>query len=394
MSHHLHGHVSSTGRVSSARRASWWAVAVTVLSIALPATAGAQTFGPNLSTLEPNNEVGCEVDPFLGEPIKATSCTWSSNVPLGEDATNPNGAQIPPGGDGTIGQVSVKVGPTTGPMQVEVLREELEFVEVGTPHVHARVSCCDAIEQSQVFTPTANSITNETVDLPVEVEEHPNPQTGLLTADILGLSVLADKVPVPAVDERALSVFDQAGTDAWAPAITEGQVLADEATGYLVLMDAVWTPTPSSPPVAKPTPTPIPTPIAAPIPTPVAVPTVSFPSAGMLARIKGANALVSLDCGAGTACDGTVSLQSAPTGQIAAVAARHKGKHRRKSQVVTYASSSFGLAAGQSQAVDAKLSSAGKQLARRHKRLRVWINVRLTDAKSGQVISHAVTLKF
>lgn len=302
---------------------------------------------------------------------------------------------IPPGGDGTISQVSVKVGPTTGPMQVEVLREELEFVEVGTPSVHARVSCCDAIGQSQVFTPTANSITNEAVDLPVEVEEHPNPQTGLLTADILGLSVLADKVPVPAVDERALSVFDQAGTDAWAPAITEGQqVLADEATGYLVLMDAVWTPTPSSPPVAKPTPTPTPTPIAAPGPTPVAVPTVSFPSAGMLARIKGANALVSLDCGADTACDGTVSLQSARAGQIAAVAARGKGKNRRKSQVVTYASGSFGLAGGQSQAVGAKLSSAGKQLARKHKRLRVWINVGLTDAKSGNVISHAVTLKF
>jgi hypothetical protein len=368
---------------------------VAALAIALPATAGAQTFGPNLSTLEPNNEVGCEVDPFLGESIKATSCTWSSNVPLGEDATNPNGAQNPPNGDGTISQVSVKVGLTTVPMQVEVLREELEFVEVGTPNVHARVSCCKAIEQSQVFTPAANSITNEPVDLPVEVEEHPNPQTGLLTADILGLSVLADEVPVPAVDEHALSVFDQAGTDAWAPAITAGQqVLADEATGYLVLMDAVWTPTPSAPPVSNPNPTPISTPIAAPSPTPMVVPTVSFPSAGTLARIKGANALVSLDCGAGTACDGTVSMQSAPTGQIAAVAARRKGKKRRNSQVVTYASGSFDLAAGQSQAVGAKLSSAGKQLARKHKRLRVWINVRLTNAKSGKVISHAVTLKF
>ncbi|HXB65708.1 MAG TPA: hypothetical protein VNV42_12635 [Solirubrobacteraceae bacterium] len=373
---------------------------MTVLWIALPATAGAQTFGPNLSTLEPDNKVGCEVNPFLGGPIAASSCTWSSNVPLGEDATNPNGAQIPPGGDGTISQVSVKVGPITGPMQVEVLREELEFVEVGTPNVHARVSCCDAIEQSQVFTPTANSITSEAVDLPVEVEEHPNPQTGLLTADILGLSVLSDKVPVPAVDERALLVLDQAGTDAWAPAITQGQqVLADEQTGYLVLMDAVWNPAPSATPIATPTPTPAPTPKSSAAPP---VPTLSFP-AGALARIKGTGALVNLDCGAAAACDGTVRIQSAPGGQAAAVlkaarAAGHKGHKRtakhHKSAVITYASGSFSLAAGQSQAVDAKLSSTGKQFARKHKRLKVWVVVTLSNTTPAKVSSQAVTLKF
>jgi hypothetical protein len=146
------------------------ALGLALLALALPAVAGAQsTFGPNLSQLEPNNKVGCEVDPFLGGFTGAPSCTWSSNVALGEDATNLNGAQIPPAGKGTVSQVTVKVGPVTGPMQVVVLREVLEFVEVGTPNVHARVSCCDAIEQSQEFTPAPDAVTSESVNLPVEV---------------------------------------------------------------------------------------------------------------------------------------------------------------------------------------------------------------------------------
>ncbi|HVR06028.1 MAG TPA: hypothetical protein VMS02_08295 [Solirubrobacteraceae bacterium] len=385
-------------------------LAVCLLALAVTASCAlgaAQTFGPDLSKFAPNNEVGCEVDPFVTSFVtNAPSCTWSSNVALGEDSTNPNGAQIPPAGDGTISQVSIKVGATTGPMQVVVLREELEFVEVGTPNVHAKVSCCDAIEQSQVFTPTADTTTSESVDLPVEVEETPNPQTGLLSADILGLSVLAQHVPVPAADERSLSVLDQPGTDAWEPAMTQGkQELADEQTGYLVLMDALWSPTGTAPAGGGPpantpqtpakTTTPTPTPIVNPAPP---TPILSFPVGGALASIKHGHVAVTLGCGAGASCQGTVRLQSQPAGQAGAVArlAKRGGKkkHKRKPAVVTYASGNFDLAAGSSQAVAAKLSGSGKQLARRHEHRTVWINVTLTDTTPAQVSSHAVTLTF
>jgi hypothetical protein len=214
--------------------------------------------------------------------------------------------------------------------------------------------------------------------------------------------VLADHVPVPAVDERGLSPFDQPGTDAWEPAITQGrQVLADESTGYLVLMDGVWnqasgsssTSTSTTSSSSSPAPAPAPVP---PAPPPPPRPLLMFPAGNMLARIKGGNALVKLSCVA-AACDGTVRLQSAPAAQAAAAhaAGDAKGKKKHKAApVVTYASTNFSLPAGVSQAVDAKLSGAGRQLARRHKRLRVWLNVTLANTTPATISSRALTLTF
>jgi hypothetical protein len=369
-----------------------------LLACALPANAGAQTtFGADLSQA-PNVTFGCETQPF--EPPVATgasSCTWTTAA---TSEARPSQALEPPEGKGTISQISLRVGPHTGPMKVVIMRLLLEFVDIGTEDVHAEISCCADIGESQSFTPNANAVTTVPVNLPVEVEGSVTP--GLKVDDLVGLSVLESGVPIPAVDEKGGSIFEEPTDFDEFPAMQLGGTqLAGDPRGFQLAMDAVWNPVGSSP-TATPTSTTTATstPTSASTPTP-ALPTLGFP-VGTLAHIKGANALVDLSCGASAACDGTVRLQSAPAGQAGAVGtiakngAKKQKKDRKKKQapVVTYASGSFNLAAGKTQAVDAKLSSSGKTLARRHKRLKVWINVTLSNTTPAKVSSRAVTLTF
>jgi hypothetical protein len=352
------------------------------------AASGPMTFGPDLATLDVSNTNDCSVDPLIlwpGNPnTGAPSCTWTST-----DPTNPNGGQLPPG-DGTVSQVSVKVGAVTGPMQVVIMRAE--FQEVDIPYIHYQISCCTDVGESAPFTPAANSITTEPVNLPVLVGDSDG-APGQYIADFVGLSVLEDGVPVPAADETTLSpTNDQPATEIEEPAMQDnGQPqLADDGTGYLVAMDGVWVPNSTAP--TPPTPTP-----PAPVPVPPVVngagtlltPLFSFPSASTLARVSGNNALVQLACGAGgAACKGTLSIQSAKArgGAGAHIAGAAK--------VVTYASGSFALTAGEHQAVKAKLSRMGRSLASRHKRLKVWINVTLNGASTPTIMSRQVTLRF
>lgn len=370
-----------------------------VLAVALvcatgPSVAQAQdtpvTFGPDLSQLVVNNTNDCTVDPLIlppGNPYTgAPSCTWTSS-----DPTNSLGGQLPPGGNGTISQVMIKVGAVTGPMQVVIM--QAEFQQVDVPYVHYIISCCTDVGQSAPFTPAADAISTEPVNLPVEVDTTPNPANGLQTVDLVGLSVLEDGVPVPAADETTLAPeYDQPTLDVEEPAMQDNGVpqLADDGTGYLVAMDSVWVP--QSP--GAPTPGPNPT---APGPNPTApstagglglTPVFSFPSTGTPARVSGQNALVDLACGAtGAACHGAVSLQSAPAHATGAHAAS-------KSKVTTYARGSFSLTAGQTHAVKAKLSGTGRTLAREHKRLKVWINVTLSGTTPAKVMSREVTMRF
>jgi hypothetical protein len=354
---------------------------------------GPVTFGPDLSQLDVNNTNDCTVDPLIQWPgnsyTGAPSCTWTST-----DPTTPNGGQLPPTGNGTISQVMVKVGAVTGPMQVVIM--QAEFQEVDLPYIHYQVSCCTDVGQSAPFTPAANAITTEPVNLPVQVGNSDG-YPGQYVADFVGLSVLEDGVPVPAADETTLSPLNnQPALELEQPAMQDnGQPqLADGGIGFLVAMDGVWVPdsTPAPNPGPGPNPNPGPNPAPGPTAPPAANPTLpsttplfSFPAGAKLARVAGNSALVQIACGAGgPACDGTVRIQSArPHGRGAHLA--------RVAKVVTYAAGSFALTAGNRQAIKAKLSRAGRMLAARHKTLRVWINVTLS---SGTVMSKQVTLRF
>jgi len=340
------------------------------------AAAGPQTFGPNLAQLSDSNQYDCSADPFLnGVPTNpvAPSCTWTSSDPL-----NPLGGQFPPSGLGTITQVMIKVGAITGPMQVVIMRAE--FQPVAQPEFHYAISCCVDVGQTAPFTPAANAITTEPVNLPVEVDSAPNPDNGLYTVDLVGLSVLEDGVPVPAVDERGLPIDSQPALDVEQPAMQDNGVveLAADGDGFLVAMDSVWVPQSSAP---TPTPTPTPT------PHPALLPALSFPTKGTLAKVSGGNALVDLDCAAGgAACSGTVNVQSAKAALGAADAAR-------KAKITTYATGTFALAAGKTKAVKAGLSNAGRAAARQHRKLTVWLNVTF-GGSSRKVVSHRVTIRF
>jgi hypothetical protein len=371
------------------------ALTATLLACAFPSSAGAQTtFGADLGQA-PDVTFGCEIQPFESPVLtKATSCTWTTAAT--SEARSSQALQ-PPEGKGMISQVSLRVGPHTGLMKVVIMRVLLEFVDIGSESVHAEISCCADVAESEPFTPNANAVTTIPVSLPVEVEGSVTP--GLKVDDLVGLSVLESGVPIPAVEEKASFLDEPSDYDEF-PAMQLGGIqLAGDPRGYQLLMDATWDQAASSPPPSTTTSTPTPTPAPAQVPKPPQtslLPTLSFP-AGTLARIMGANALVHLSCGAAAACDGTVRLQSAPAGHAGAVGtvARKGGKKKKnKAPVVTYASGSFSLAAGKSQAVSAKLSGSGKTFARRHKRVKVWINVTLTNTTPAKVSSHAVTLTF
>lgn len=397
------GATLSVSRAISVCRRALPAVAVAALALASPGGAAAQTtFGADLSQ-EPNVTFGCEEQPF--EPPEAThasSCTWTT---VATDESQPSQALEPPEGNGTITQVSVRVGPHTGPMKVVIMRVLLEFVDIDTEDVHAEISCCGDVGESETFTPKANAVTTIPVNLPVEVQGGVTP--GLKVDDVVGLSVLEAGVPIPAVDEKNLGILEQPTDYDEFPAMTLGGTqLAGDPRGYQLLMNAVWdqssgggggggTTGGGGTGGGKATPTPTPTP--APAPTPELV----FPASTPLAQIKGDNAVVHLGCGAAAACDGTVRLQSAPVGQTSALA-RSAGKKQRKrgagkkkkKPVTTYASGSFELAAGASQGVPVKLSSSGRQLAHKHNRRKVWVNVTLTNTTPATVSSHAITLRF
>jgi hypothetical protein len=388
---------------------------LSLLAFALSPPASAQsdplTAGPNLAQLSDSNQIDCSSNPFTSSPISSPSCTWAS-LAKGSGST----ALI--FGTGTINQVSVKVGPTTGAMKAVVMREEVElsFTNEGQ-EPHERLSCCTDVAESQVFTPTANSTTTVPVELPVTIEFHPvNPQTLILKADLLGLSVLEDGVPVPAaagVHETEEAEGPEGGpggkevqpeTFVEQPAMqANGQLQTAQAgKGYLLLMDAAWTPTPSTQTgILGPLPGSTPGPETPPGLTPdtkptAATPTLTFPAGSPLVLIRGNDALVRLACGAAP-CTGAVHLQSGPHAKAtSAQAIPTAGKHKQNkpSKLTTYATGDFSLAAHKSQTVKVKLSSTGRKLAREHKRLRVWINVTPTGAGPTMILSRSEMLRF
>ena len=178
-------------------------------------------------------------------------------------------------------------------------------------------------------------------------------------------------------------------------------------------MDSTWVPqagtSPTPTPAAMSAPpastthnmtTPPTTTSAMPAPTPTpsapAAPGLTFPTSAVLARVSGSNAVLDLGCrDGGATCQGTAAVQSgeAPGAAVTASAAKAKKPGRAKAKLVTYATGPFDIAAGQTGSVKAKLSSAGRTLARGHRRMKVWINVTLAGTPA-KVVSHQVTLRF
>jgi hypothetical protein len=333
-------------------------VVVAALMAVMPAVSSASgpiTFGASL-TQAPNVTFDCSVIPYTN-PLSSpgTSCTYGT--PLFDVSNTADGGLDSPGnGTGNVYQVKLRVGASTGPMQLVVLRTLFD------PNDLSNNQCCVDVAQSSTFTPVANGITTSNVDLPMgEGQESDNGAT-VDYLDQLGLSILEDGVEIPVINETSLEATEQQPVTTYnAPAMTLGKSqLAGDPDGYELDMQATWYPPGQSPAV------------------------VAFPTKAD--TVKGNNALVNVGCG-NAPCDGTVTITGPPVAGKAALVAK-------ASKPVTYASGTVKLAAGASSAVPAKLTSKGRALARKHKRLKVTITVKLTNLSPAKTFTRSVELKF
>jgi hypothetical protein len=350
-----------------------------------PGAAGAATvtFGTNL-TQPANAPLACGqgvlnqfllqfiVGPFNG------NCMWSSVVvgSAAESLTAP--------ASGTVTTVRVRMGASTGPMQVNVVR--FLFRQTGDP-AKPELACCFLEAYGPVFTPTANAITTVATNLPVTVGATPPPNdTATIAAtDQLALSSLDPSVQVPLFatknGENDLSVLSYA----WYPAPSAPGVPAPspnpiggfaDMSGFKVLMNADLDTGGGAP--AGPTPTP-PAPVPAP---PAAVPAFALPK--LTIPVRGGTATVPIQCLV-LDCSGLVALQSAQQTGLARAA-------KRVPKVISYGTARFSLKAGATGKVKIKLNAAGRKLLRTHRRAKVWANVRFTSG-AGVGKSARVTLK-
>jgi hypothetical protein len=352
-----------------------------VLALGLAPAAAAQTttFGASLSQA-PDVGFDCTAFPIGNGGTQTplgndSSCTWSTPT----NATAPSEGMLTPAGTGTIAAVRVRVGPTTGPMELVVL-------QVTESAFDGSVSCCEASYVSPPFTPTANSITTLPTDLPVHTDA-PGQQSspGLEVGDILALSILEDGVPIPAIDETGSGLpANQLPTDnVEFPAFVQGQNAIDSGTyGYQLDMNADWVEGTPSPP---PTPTVGPTPLV----TPTITPTPTVTLGRSTPSVKGGDVHVKLGCGAAAACKGTLAIESKP---LAGTAAAKKPKH--SSAPIVYAKGSFKLSAGAEKSVSAPLTAKGRSAARGHKRIDVYIDLTYGAGPTAKRISHRVKLRF
>lgn len=336
-----------------------------VLVLGAPsASAQTVTFGADLSQA-PNATTDCTGNPDGGlAPPHSSSCTWAEPV----NPTAPSEGFVTPAGTGTITAVRIRVGATTGPMELVVLTFEVD-------PTNGSASCCTAAYVSQPFTPTANSITTLNTSLPVHTdtsgeESAPPYQAG----DMLALSVLETGVPIPAINElpSGLPPNEQPSDSILWPAYVQGQTaVMGGYDGDQLDMNADWVESAGSP---------------GPPPTTPPSPTVTFGSSKP--TVKHGKVTVPLDCGTAAACDGTIAIESKPLGQAIAAS-----KSTKKPKAIVYAKGTFGLSAGANGTVGAPLTAAGKTAAHKHKKLKVYIDVTLGSGTSATT-SKKVTLHF
>lgn len=341
------------------------ALLVGVLVLGAPsASAGAVTFGADLSQA-PNTTIDCTGDPDGGFSIThPSSCTWAEP----ENPMAPSQGFVTPAGTGTITAVRIRVGATTGSMELVVLTFEVD-------PTNGSASCCTAAYVSQPFTPTANSITTLNTSLPVHTdtsgeESAPPYQAG----DMLALSVLESGVPIPAIDELPSGAppNEQPSDSILWPAYLQGQTaVMGGYYGYQLDMNADWVESGGSPGPPSSTP-----------------PAPSVRIGSSQPKVKHNKVTMRLDCGTAAACDGTIAVENKPLGQATAASKSTKPK------TIVYAKGTFSLKAGSGGTVGAPLTSRGKVAAHKQEKLTVYFDITAGSGASAKTTSKKVTLRF
>ncbi len=335
---------------------------------AIAPAAGGQTFGADLSKV-PGNEYTCgmNIPPFDIYP-GAGSCLYFSISPTPYAPSS-----------GTVTAVHVRVGPHTGPMQVVVLRS-LYQNHAGDPG-HPYFACCFVESYGPIFEPQPNTVTTLPVDLPVTEEPTPPAEdfTTNAAGDFLALSVLAPNVPIPiAIDNSTLvSGFYPAPTAQTVAAPAPNPIFATTnlAAGQ-VMLSGDLTPAGDAPPGGQ---------AQGPPQNPAggAAPALNLPR--RVIPVARNTATVPVQCLV-LDCRGSIALQSAPLGGLAAAATARKAKR------ISYGAASFSLKAGARGKVKVKLSATGRRLIRSHARAKVWANITFS-AGGGAPRSIRVTLR-
>jgi hypothetical protein len=335
--------------------------------LALPASAGAVTFGANLEQRNANSTATCGYPPYYpGFYPWGSSCTFFSTatptaqasetqvVPLPDPAAHGNQS-------GTITAVRIKTGPyQAGPAKLTVLRAHRAFNG-------GEAACCVGQAESAQFTLTPNSIVNVATNLPVESRY--DAAQHIYTYDILALSVLDATTPIPGEFSGDPNGYCSTG---YFPYVQTGQerFFGDyNICGFLVLMQADMTINGGG--------------VPPPPPPPPATPTLRFPTAQ--ARVVGRTARIPLHCAGDVICEGILRLQTAGARQPTAA------RTRTAKKVATYATGRFKISPRSSKTVKARLSKRGRKLVRSRKTVRVYANATLTAGKT--ILSKKIALK-
>jgi hypothetical protein len=326
----------------------------TLLAALSPPRASAVAFGANLNRPADSPYV-CGQFLIFYQPI--TCSAESVNLTTGESG-------FPPVGVGVVTQVRVRVGPTTGPMQV-VVEEALRKDNPSDPG-HPTYACCKAISASQVFTPAPNAITTVNTNLGVRQDIAPDPNTGFYVDDHLALSVLATNVPVP----LNLDNNPNNSLGFWFPAWQVGQERADAygfGPGAVVLLNAEWVPAPGADK------------------SPIEFLRRTFP-------VRAGNAFAPLQCATGAPCVGNFLLQNLGARLARLSATGQQGKLAKKNRA-TYAKKKFKIKAGKKKTIKIPLNRRGKRLLEGRSKVKVWANLKLKNVAAGAQPSARVKLK-
>ncbi len=339
------------------------AVVIAVLAAAFTfgtAHAGAVTIGADL-TRTPNVGYGCEVTPGTGAfgqrfflPTGVANCTYlATSADLAE---SPQG--LKPGG--ILTSVSVRAGPTTGPMQATILRATRSFLGF---------QCCYYAGASQTFTPAPNTVTRVPVRLPMRNEfDTPNATE---TVDYLGLSVLAPGVPIPMVD---LGGGMLPGAIAFHPFVAPEDVRVNGAGlgGLVPLIAGDFQPTCGASAASSRGSSVRGTRVRSSATRCLAALTL----ARNRARLRSNRARLPLRCNSPAACVGKVRLQT------------------RRGRGTTLASARVKIAAAGTRTLKPRLTKRGKRLMARKRSRKLWLNAIVTDGSGAKGrVSTRVTLR-
>lgn len=334
-----------------------------VALVALPASAGAVTFGADLS-----------------QPVATTATcanSFGASSCLGYAVTPTSYAPA----SGVVTAIRVKTGDAPqGPMQVVVLRSfyQNNLQDPGHPNFF----CCFLQEYGPTFTPARNAVTTVPVALGMVEDATPAADDGNTVArgDFLGLSVLDANAPIPVAQTSAgytgfYAPAPQAPGNPPAPSPNPLAGGVGAYPGFMLMLSADLDPLNGAP-------TPAPAPInPAPTPGPPLAQTRPVTIGAGDARLRGATASVPLVCRLTTLCKGTLVLQDRkPAGAAAAGRAR---KPRR------LGAAPFSIAAGKKKTVKVELNATGKRLARHKRRLTAYA----VATVGVQTVTTKVTLK-